>query len=112
MQASLDRDAILRLLNSELPYLNRRFGIVALALYGSFASGTATPTSDVDLLVELGRPLGLEFVALADYLEAVLGRRVDLTTFETLERSLKMDRYRRIAMSIQETKTDVRLETR
>jgi len=112
MEASLNRETILRILRNELPYLSRRFGVATLALYGSYASDTATATSDVDLLVELGRPLGLEFVALAEYLESVLGRTVDLSTFETLERSLQMSRYRHIALNIQETKTDVRLETR
>jgi len=64
------------------------------------------------LLVELDRPLGLEFVALSEYLEGVLGRKVDLATFERLERSLLTPHYRSIALSIQETLTDVWFEMR
>ena len=70
-----------------------------LSLYGSFARGAAVEDSDVDLLVELSRPLGLEFVALAQYLERKLGRMVDLATFETFRRSLTSVHYRDIAVN-------------
>ena len=112
MKPSLNRETILQILQDELPSLRKQFGIVAIALYGSFATGTATETSDVDLLVELDRPLGFEFVALSEHLESVLGRKVDLATYETLERSLRTPRYRAMALNIQETLTDLRLETR
>jgi predicted nucleotidyltransferase len=62
--------------------------VVRRALYGSLAQGLADEDSDVDLLVELSHPLGLEFFALADYLERKLGRKVDLVTLETFRRSL------------------------
>lgn len=65
----------------------------------------------MDLLVELSRPLGLEFVALADYLEKKLGRQVDLATFEMLNRSLGQPRYRPMALDIQKTLTYVHAPT-
>jgi len=43
-----------------LPYVRRRYGLVRLPSYGSFAQGLADEDSDVDLLVELSRPLGLD----------------------------------------------------
>ena len=95
-----------------LPHLRRRYGVVRLALYGSFAQGLAEADSDVDLLVELSRPLGLEFVALAHYLERKLGRKVDLATFETFRQSLASPRYRDIAVKIQESLADVQEEAR
>lgn len=103
----MDKNDILRVLQKELPYLRERYGVARLALYGSFAQGHATAKSDVDLLVELTRPLGLEFVALASYLERCLGRKVDLVTFDTLRRSLKHPRYQAIAQHVQRTLTDV-----
>jgi len=102
---------ILKALETELPYLRERYGVVRLALYGSFSHGTPTGDSDVDLLVELSRPLGLEFVTLADHLEKRLGRKVDLITFETLNRSIGNPRYRPIGERIQETLTDVHTAT-
>ena len=111
-QLSTTREAVLQRLRLALPHLGRRYGVVRLALYGSFAQGLADEDSDVDLLAELSRPLGLEFVALAHYLERKLGRKVDLVTFETFRRSLTSPRYRDIALSIQESMTDVQEETR
>lgn len=101
------KQRILQILGGELPYLREKYGVVRLALYGSFAQGTPTAKSDVDLLVELSRPLGLEFVALGDYLEEKLGRKVDLLTSETLSRSLGNPRHRPIARNIERTLTDV-----
>ncbi len=108
MNTVLTRERILHILEEELPYLCREYGVERLALYGSFAQGTPDEDSDVDLLVELNRPLGLDFVALADHLEERLGCRVDLATFETLKLSLNHPRYRPVAENIQRTLADVR----
>jgi predicted nucleotidyltransferase len=96
-----NRREVLRRLARELPLLRNKYGVESLALYGSVARGKATESSDVDLLVKLSRPLGLEFVELAEHLEHVLGRRVDLATDETLVRCLENPRYRPAATSIQ-----------
>jgi len=111
-QLSTTREAVLQRLRLALPHLRRRYGVVRLALYGSFAQGLADEDSDVDLLVELSRPLGLEFVALAHYLERKLGRKVDVGTFETFRRSLTSQRYRDIAVNIQESMADIQEEAR
>ena len=107
---TLTKDRILQILHQELPYLHQHYGVVLIGLYGSFVSGTATDKSDIDLVVELSRPLGLEFVALADHLESALGRSVDLITSETLRLSLDRPRYRPIALRIQEALTSVQVE--
>lgn len=106
MKKRLIREDILSTLQRELPFLRRRYGATRLALYGSFARGTATERSDVDLLVELSRPLGVESVALSYYLERRLGRKVGLSTFETLRRSLGHPRYRQAALNVQSTPVD------
>jgi hypothetical protein len=100
---------VLRPLKAELA---ERYRVRELALFGSLARQEQGPTSDVDLLVELSRPLGLEFVSLAHYLERRLGRKVDLATFETFRRSLTSPRYRDIALNIQESMADVQEEAR
>ena len=111
VEQTLDKDQILHILREESAYLQQEYGIVRLALYGSLAQETSTESSDVDLLVESSRPLGLEFVALADHLEALLGRKVDLATFETLRRSRNSPRYRSTALNIERTMTDVWAQT-
>lgn len=52
----------------------RELGVVSLSLFGSVARDEATEKSDVDLLVEFDRPVGLfHFVRVKQYLEGVLG---------------------------------------
>jgi len=103
MSRPATREEVLRILREQLPYLRERFGIEELAVYGSFSKGTQTRRSDVDLIVRLTRPLGLEFVSLAEHLEDVLGRKVDIATFETLQRSKGTPRRRRLADEIERT---------
>lgn len=103
MKKNHDGERILQRLKKELPHLREKYGVVRIALFGSFAKGAQTESSDIDLLVELSRPLGLEFVALAEHLEKRLGRKVDLATFETFSRSMQNPRYRSIASDIKRT---------
>ena len=94
------KEDVVRLLKTELPRLRRRYGIKRIALFGSFAAGAPSVQSDVDLVVELDRPLGFEFVSLVYELELRLGRKVDVTTSETLEVIRNHPRYQRIAENI------------
>ena len=97
------REKILQTLRKELPYLQEKYGVERIAIYGSFAKGAQTGKSDVDILVQLMKPLGLEFIGLAYYLEEILGRKVDLATFDTLQRSMENPRYKHIAADIERT---------
>lgn len=83
-------------LRTEMPYLREQFGVKSIALFGSFASGTARKNSDVDLLVEFDRPIGFKFVALSEHLEKLLGRGVDVLT----PAGLKAIRSKAVAGSI------------
>ena len=85
----MKRDDILRILADHRAEL-AELGVGSLALFGSTARGEAGPESDVDLLVEFNRPVGLfELVDLKDYLEGLLGRPVDLVTRDSLRRQLR-----------------------
>lgn len=76
----LTRDAILHRLRANQPELRARFGVRRIGLFGSFARDTASQDSDVDLVVDFERPIGLGFMELVEYLETLLGRKVDLLT--------------------------------
>lgn len=65
-------------------------GVRSLDLFGSVARGEAGPDSDVDLLVEFDKPIGLfHFVRVQQRLEAILGCRVDLVMREAVKRQLR-----------------------
>ena len=74
-----DRDEILSKLKALKPQLSQRYGVTAIALFGSAARlDDFTIASDVDVLVSLEKPLGLDFVLLADEIEQSLGRKTDV----------------------------------
>ncbi|MDE2718980.1 MAG: nucleotidyltransferase family protein [Chloroflexota bacterium] len=70
-----------RILQEHMPELEREYGVASLALFGSYVRGEEREDSDLDVLVDLSRPMGmLAFIALGDYLSQLVGKRVDLTT--------------------------------
>lgn len=78
------KEGIIGILRQMLPHLAEAYGVSKIALFGSFATGTPRSDSDIDLLVELNRPLGFAFMDLADDLEEKLGRKVDILTRDGL----------------------------
>jgi uncharacterized protein len=67
-----------------------RNGALNVRLFGSMAKGTATSTSDLDLLVDLapGRDL-LDLIGIKQEIEAVTGMKVDVVTERSLSKHLR-----------------------
>jgi len=63
-----------------LPYLRTKYHVSELGLFGSVVRSDFHPQSDVDILVDFSRPIGIEFIDLADELESKLNRKVDLVS--------------------------------
>ncbi|MDE2058712.1 MAG: nucleotidyltransferase family protein [candidate division NC10 bacterium] len=76
----MKRDEALKTLAEHREELRQRFGVKSLALFGSVVRDEATETSDVDLLVEFDRPVGLlHVIGTEQYLEKLLSvNKVDL----------------------------------
>jgi len=62
------------------PELSTRYGVSTLGLFGSIVRDDFTEKSDIDIVVSFSRPIGIEFVTLADELEDKLQRKVDLVS--------------------------------
>lgn len=60
------------------PELSKRFYVDTIGLFGSVTRSDFNEHSDIDVMVDFKIPVGVEFIELADYLEAKLKRRVDL----------------------------------
>jgi predicted nucleotidyltransferase/DNA-binding XRE family transcriptional regulator len=66
-----------------------RYGVERIGVFGSFAVGEQTESSDVDMLVEVENPGGLRFVAAARHAAGILGREVDLVRPQALKERLR-----------------------
>jgi predicted nucleotidyltransferase len=87
----MERDEILSLLLSRKRRL-KKFGVHSLSIFGSVVRNQARKNSDVDILVDFEKPVGLfEFARLKLYLEELLDREVDLVTPEALRKELRDD---------------------
>ena len=86
----MNREVVLDILRTHKPTLAERFGVMELALFGSFARDEATDKSDIDILVKFDKPatsktyFGVQF-----YIEDLLGRPVDLVTEKSLRSELR-----------------------
>ncbi|MEL6553286.1 MAG: nucleotidyltransferase family protein [Cyanobacteria bacterium J06621_11] len=85
----MDKQSVLTVLDAHRERLDE-FAVKALFLFGSVARDEATAESDVDLLVEFERPVGLfTFLGLKDSLAELLGCSVDLGTPNSLRPYLR-----------------------
>ena len=83
------RENILAALRSAKPLLDS-FGVAHVSLFGSFARDEAREDSDVDVLVEFARPIGMfDFVRLQRELGERIGRKVELVTPAALKPQLR-----------------------
>jgi predicted nucleotidyltransferase len=80
-------------LHAHADELRGRYGITSLAVFGSVARGEAADGSDVDILAEVERPIGLiALVGAENYLTELVGMKVDLV----LKRSVRSELRERI----------------
>ncbi len=73
-------DKVIEKIKSNYPYLASEFGIKRIGIFGSVAKQLDSDKSDIDLIVELERPIGLKFIDLAEYMEKLFGKKVDILT--------------------------------
>ena len=71
---------IKKVLQAIKPELSAKYFVSAIGIFGSTARGDHHPDSDIDLLVEFNRPVGIEFIDLASYVEHHLQHKVDLVS--------------------------------
>ncbi|MCF7818617.1 MAG: nucleotidyltransferase family protein [Kiritimatiellales bacterium] len=78
------RQETIELLRQMMPVLRGEFGVKSLGIFGSVARDHPDADSDLDVLVEFGRPIGLRFVEFAEKLEQIVMRPVDVLTWAGL----------------------------
>ena len=79
-----------KVLQAHKEELRKRYGVKRIGVFGSYSRGEQKEDSDVDILVEFEKPVGLiDFVRLQEYLESLLGVKVDLVTKGALKKRIK-----------------------
>ena len=87
----MKRDQVLAILFDNRDALRRR-GVVRAAVFGSTVRGDASPTSDIDILVDIDPDANIgvyEYVALTRFLEELFPAPVDIANRETLKSHIR-----------------------
>ncbi len=80
---------ILTKLKELKPVLYKEFAVKEIGLFGSFSDDSFSENSDIDILVELEKPIGWKFFSLELYLEKIFNRKIDLVTKNALKSQIK-----------------------
>ncbi|MBN1362714.1 MAG: nucleotidyltransferase family protein [Sedimentisphaerales bacterium] len=83
----MTKQHILKTLAENKDSLRAAFKVRRLGLFGSYARGDQRQDSDVDILVEVDPSIGLDFVALCETFERLLGTRVDVVSSRAIRPS-------------------------
>lgn len=76
----IKKKEILTILNQHKESLLSKYPIRSIGLFGSVSRNEDTSQSDVDILVEFDGNIGIRFIDLADEIESLLRRKVDLVS--------------------------------
>ena len=85
----LSKATLLSKLKELKPELQEEYAVKEIGLFGSFSDDSYTDDSDIDLIVELERPIGWKLFTLEIYLEKIFGRKIDLVTKGALKEQIK-----------------------
>lgn len=66
--------------------LKKEYGVKEMGIFGSYVRGEQKTVSDVDILIELERPIGfVKFLKLEKRISDILGVKVELVTKKALK---------------------------
>jgi len=85
----LTKDQIIGKLMELKPILKRDFSVKEIGLFGSYTDYSNTEESDIDLLIELEKPIGWKFFSLEIFLEGIFNKKIDLVTKNALKDQIK-----------------------
>ncbi len=77
--------SIRQILTQLKPELTRKYFVNTIGLFGSIVRDDFSPNSDIDIIVDFSKPVGIEFIDLADYIEIKLKKKVDLVSKKGLK---------------------------
>ena len=80
-----------KVLKENKEHIKIKFYVEKIGVFGSYSKGKEKPDSDIDILVEFNGPIGWDFIELNEYLEHILGKKVDLVSIKALKPQLKND---------------------
>ncbi len=85
----ITKTEILSKLTELKPMLYKDYAVKEIGLFGSYSDNSNTEESDIDILIELEKPIGWKFFTLELFLENVFNKKIDLVTKNALKEQIK-----------------------
>ena len=85
----ITKTEILSKLTELKPILYKDYAVKEIGLFGSYSDNSNTEESDIDILIELEKPIGWKFFTLELYLENIFNKKIDLVTKNALKEQIK-----------------------
>ena len=90
---------IKEILNKHKNYLNKKYGVIELGIFGSYARNEQIESSDVDILVEFEKPISLlKIVSLENYITDILEIKADVIPKKNIRIELRGDIINEVIM--------------
>ena len=68
----------------------KKYGVKRAGVFGSFSRGEDTPQSDVDILISIGKPMGMfAYMQMKREIEFVLEKKIDIVTEKSINKFIK-----------------------
>ena len=79
-------EEIKQIIKENMALLDHKYNVKSIGVFGSYARKEQKNGSDVDILVEFNKPIGLfKFLELEEYLASIIGEKVDLVSKKALK---------------------------
>jgi len=94
----MNKDNILKILKSHLPFIRTRFYVKDIGIFGSFVRKEEHETSDIDILVDIedGHHDLFNYLRLRYYLEELFDTKVDLVIKESVKSKIRERIFREV----------------
>ena len=83
---AMNIEEIKRKIRENRNFLQEKYKVKSIAIFGSRARKEEREESDVDIILEFSEPIGWEIVEIKEYLESLLGLKVDILTYKAVLR--------------------------
>jgi len=86
----INKTQVIGRISSQKPFLKDKYFVKEIGVFGSVVRGEQNIQSDIDILVDFKKPIGIfDFIRLEDYLSKLLNSKVDLVTKTGLKPLIK-----------------------
>jgi len=76
-------------IKSRIKKILKKYKVIKAGIFGSYARGEQTQRSDIDILVQLKKPLGFAFIKMQFDLEKEIDKKGDIITYKSINPLLK-----------------------